>query len=125
MSDHKAVIMTLFSNQSFTQRSGRPVSPSFWKLNSRILDDRDFHANFLKIFNESCLRESVYDDCVDWYDSEFKISIQNFLKDFSAQRQKSRRDTKSLLFYYLQLSSQNGDWETVSYCRSRLKNMYG
>ena len=115
-------MVTSLLSQTLSTR-GTSHNVAFWKLNSKILDDRNFQQNFDKILEELISKQEAFNFISDWFDHCFKPEITSFLKDFSSLRQKSRRDTRELLLDYLQRAGRVEDVETMSYVRARLKRM--
>ena len=103
--------------------NGNQRGESFWKLNSRILNDKNFHANFVKILNELLNEVEDYDVYSAWFEESFKAGMRDFLINFSQYRQKMRQDTRSFLMYCLQIAGREEDTEKISFLKSRLKKM--
>ena len=105
LSDHKAVLLSLSLEIS------RPnvdilKEKSFWKLNSRVLEDKNFDKNFKRVLLEIMDDKDSFGSTVEWFESSFRKKVRDFLIDFSKVRQKSRRDTRALMSSYLQRASQ-------------------
>ena len=105
--------------------SGRIVGEDacYWKLNSKVLTDRDFRPNFNKILDDVLKEKQFYEHSGIWFDMCFKPRIKNFLRNFSSFGQKGRRDTRQFLCHCLQDAVDREDLEQMSYLRSRLKAM--
>ena len=120
VSDHDALVFSLECNAA---PSRSKFHSNYWKLNKSILLEPNFNINFEDLFHDLQLTKSKYNTISDWFDLSFKPSMRNFLMLFSKERAKSRRDT--LLFHSvaLQLAVKSGDWEKVSFARSKLDQM--
>ena len=124
LSDHKAISIT-FKNfgMALLSNIGPPKPDSYWKLNSRVLEDPDYEINFNSWLSEILSSKPNHDSLVDWFDSQFKNKFKSYLIYFSTMRQISRRATRDLISHYLQEAHSSQDWEMVSYCRSRIRRM--
>ena len=97
---------------------------SYWKLNKSIFNEKHFQVNFKDVLNDVVSFKPNYKSVSVWFDKVFKPSVRAFLMDFSRERSKSRRDTVSFFSVALQEAIKVNDWKTVSYVRSKLKNMH-
>ena len=124
LGDHKALLATLVKRGGKGNRAkGGGDSETQWKLNSQVLQDRNFHHNWVGKLEELDDKRADREDLVEWWEEDFKPGVQGFLKGFSRQRQKSRRETKELLSACLQMAVKEEDWGRVAYCQARFGKM--
>ena len=123
ISDHKAVITTMGMERGSGGNRRREIERGMWKLNSQVLEDRNFSANFDKKLESMVKQQDDFEDLVEWWEDCFKQDTTSFLKDFSAHRMQARGDTRGLISGCLQKAGQEEDWEKVAYCRARLVRM--
>lgn len=120
LSDHKALSIEL--NIAAGVNSPR-TQPSYWKLNTSVLQDEDFLPNFNKLWNKLLLRSTEFNSISAWWEELVKPSFKNFLIQFSIIRAKARKGTKSMLFTMLDLALEEQDWEEIAYIKSRIRNL--
>ena len=115
LSDHKAVLVGIkLSSASLPPKQKK--NSDFSKLNSRVLDDKNFQQNFDKVLMSFASVSSWFDEC-------FKNKMKDFLRNFSSFRQRSRRDTRSYLINSLQFAGKEEDLDLISYIKSQLRKM--
>ena len=120
LSDHRALSIEL--DVEAAGPTPRP-EPTYWKLNTSVLQDGDFIPNFTRLWEKLLPRTSEYDRTSDWWEELFKPSVKRFLIQFSTIRARARKGTKSMLFSMLDLALEDQDWEEVAYIKSRIRNL--
>ena len=88
------------------QTRRRSHFPGFWKLNTSVLDNEDFHAQFNVLFESLSSLTAEYDDIAQWWEILAKPTIIKFCKDYSYQLAQQRKSTKRFLSAYLKILIQ-------------------
>ena len=122
LSDHKCLEVVLEVVEGVPVVQDLPPRP-YWKLNNKVLLEDDFQENFLRVWNKLLERRGDEDFVSDWWDLVAKPGLQVFLRRYSIQRARRRRDTKTYLFMLLDLATNDQDWEQVAILRSRIRSM--
>ena len=120
LSDHHMIVLTLESNVVLP-----PIrkQSTFWKLNTKILDDSDFLLNFEPFWDSLLLKTADFSSISVWWEDLAKPKIRSFLQNFSTVLARGRRDTKKFLYSMLDIYLSEQNWEQVSFIRNRLKLM--
>ena len=113
LSDHKLVKVEL--DVDVTRQEESQSSAGYWKLNSRVLEDRDYIANFSVVWDEVMASKERYVDVAVWFDEVFKTRFKGFLVSYSKYRAKGRRDMINYLSFCLQEAGNEGNWQEISY----------
>ena len=122
-SDHKFCLMELELENIMKQPKLHKFDSGYWKLNTSVLEDRDFMLNFGKHWEDMVGEQGRYDDMADWWDCLAKPRIRKFLQDFSATRARTRRELKELLFFMLDKALEAKNWTEVTFIRGKLQTM--
>ena len=73
ISDHCRVEVAF--NMATGQTRRRSHFPGFWKLNTSVLDNEDFHAQFNVLFESLSSLTDEYDDIAQWWEILAKPTI--------------------------------------------------
>ena len=122
-SDHKFAIMELELENIMKLPKLHKFESGFWKLNTAVLEDKDFMLNFDKHWEDMVEEQGRYDDMADWWDCLAKPRIRKFLQHFSATRARTRRELKELLFFMLDRALENKNTSEVAFIRGKLQSM--
>ena len=122
-SDHKYVVLEL--NLPDVKKLPKKLlhDSGFWKLNTAVLDERNFMVNFKALWEALELDKEKYPDVADWWDLCAKKEIREFLQHFSATRQRVRRELKQMLCFMLDRALDKKDYNEVAMVRGRLQEM--
>ena len=97
--------------------------PLYWKLNTSILQDENFLENFTDLYRQLRTKISDFLDITDWWDLSAKPAIRDFCMGVSQRLAFVRKNTKSVLFSYLNLVIKRGNWKEVARVRRKLKKL--
>ena len=96
---------------------------TYWKLNTAILDDKEFIPSFKVLWGKILKCRSDFLDIAEWWDKLAKPEIKDFCIGFSIQRKFRRDHTKRFLLSYLKLALEVKDWNEVGRVKSELDIM--
>ena len=105
------------------QTRRRPNLPGFWKLNTSLLDNEAFHAQFNILYERLSSLNDEYDDIAQWWELLAKPSIVKFCKDFSYMLAKQRKATTKFFSTSLKFLIQQERWEDVAIIKEKLRKM--
>ena len=89
LSDHKAVMVD-FEVAGLYKAAEKVHAKSYWKLNTKVLEEEDFEVSFREVWDQILL-EKPSEDVRFWWDKTAKPAIQKFCKWFLKVRQKNRK----------------------------------
>ena len=95
----------------------------YWKLNTNILQDRDFLENFQETYSKLRTKIPDYPDIADWWDLCAKPTIRDFCMGVSQRLAFVRKNTKRFLFSYLTLVIKRGNWKEVVRVRKEIRKL--
>ena len=98
LGDHKYVVMRITLDLDKVSEPPVQCSP-YWKLNTSILSDEDFLANFSTMYQNLQLKIAQYQDIACWWDLCAKPAIRKFCMGVSSKLANVRKDTKRFLFF--------------------------
>ena len=121
-SDHCRIetVFTIMAGQS--NRSSHH-SRTYWKLNTSLLDNKDFTAQFKVLYERLSGLVEEYDDYGQWWEEMAKPSITKLCKDFSHKLAKERTATKQFLSASLKIFLKQENWSKVAMVKEQLKKM--
>ena len=122
-SDHKFGLMELSLPNILKIPKQIKYDSGYWKMNSAILEDRDFQLNFDKLWQGLEEEQGGYEDLADWWDEFAKPEIRIFLQNFSATLARTRRDLKELLCFMLDKAMAEKNWNEVAMVRGKLQTI--
>ena len=96
------------------------VRGTYWKLNSLILDDKEFLPSFTLFWDRILKYRSEFLDIAEWWDKLAKPEIRDFCIGFSKQRKLRRDHTKRFLLSYLKIALEKKDWSEVGRVKCEL-----
>ena len=122
LSDHCGILVRI---KLYIERTALPTVQrrTYWKLNTAILDDRDFIPSFTLLWERMLKYRQIFPDIAEWWDKLAKPEIKDFCIGFSIQRKLRRDHTKRFLLSYLKLVLVKKDWDEVSRVKSELDMM--
>ena len=121
ISDHCRVETVLDIEIGQTRR--RSHCPGFWKLNTSLLENEDFHVQFNTLYQRMSSLIEEYDDIAQWWEILAKPSIAKFCRDFSYQLAQERKVTKQFLSTSLKLLIEQEKWKEVATIKEKLRKM--
>ena len=107
-SDHSGMTLVLNVGGVRTVRDGERRRKSYWKLNNKILESEDFLPNFKDVYQRCILQISSYPDICEWWENCVKPLVTSFLKQFSVEQARERKQTKEGLYVLLRESLERG-----------------
>ena len=122
-SDHKLGIMELSLPDILKVPKQLKYDSGYWKLNTAVLDDRDFQLNFGKLWEALEEEQINFGDLADWWDLFAKPEIRIFLQNFSAAAARTRGDLKECLCFMLDKAMMEKNWNEVAMVRGKLQAM--
>ena len=96
----------------------------YWKLNSQILKEEDWQANFKELWEECLGQRDDFVDVATWWDVCFKPRVKAMSAYYSARRKRIRVDTMQFLYNHLGRAMRRGDWGAVVSLRARIQGMF-
>ena len=121
-SDHCRV-ETVFNITAGQSRASSKHSRTYWKLNTSLLDSKDFLDQFKVLYGRLSSLIEEYDDHGQWWEEMAKPSVAKFCKDFSYKLAKERRDTKQFFYASLNIFLREENWSEVARVKEQLKKM--
>ena len=121
ISDHCRVEVVF--NIATGQARRRSHHAGFWKLNTSLLDNEDFHVQFNVLYQRLSSLMDEYDNIAQWWELLTKPSIAKFCKDFSYQLAQERKATKHFLSTSLKIKIQQESWSEVATIKEKLRKI--
>ena len=81
LSDHCGVQMSLWLTVELVSLP-RNLRRTYWKLNTSILNDKEFLPSFIALWSEISKANNLFVDCAEWWDKWAKPEIKKKLLDF-------------------------------------------
>ena len=122
-SDHKFGLLELELKNVERLPAKHHFESGYWKLNTAVLEDKDFQLNFSMLWQELLEEQGKFGDLADWWDVLAKKEIRMFLQHFSAARSRTRRQLKELLCFMLDKALSEKNWNEVAMVRGKLQTM--
>jgi exonuclease III len=123
ISDHCKVEVELDLSPAQVRAHYQQHKKSFWKLNTSLLDNPDFHLQFQVLYEKLVRLIGEYQDHAEWWEVLAKPAIASFCKDMSSKLAKARICTKQFLFSSLKIYLKNENWTEVARVKEELRRM--
>ena len=119
-SDHRALVVEL--NIDFDHIIPERHS-AYWKLNTSILQNKDFMPNFNRIWLDLLEKEQDYPSTEDWWEKACKPTFKSFCIKFSTMLARGRKGLKAFLYEALNEATLAQDFDEIKEIRARLQKI--
>ena len=121
ISDHCRVEVGFNITTGQTRRKSH--RSGYWKLNTSLLDNENFHVQFNVLYERLSNLTDDYENIAQWWEILAKPTITKFCKDFSFKLAQQRKSTKCFLSTSLKLLIQQERWAEVAAIKEKLRKM--